>query len=398
MRSLPWRRCLAAGACLLSLTAGAALANPAETATPRPRTVALSTSTDSLSRPSPAPSEPSPSGPKRAFQESPILSISRRNLEAEDDGRYIYLVDTSQGRKRVYQYRNRLVDRSSLFANKKYYLDPDGQLFLLRTGLNLGDGKSNTFACIASPLTPTSPAYESSDIVFPLMTRGDLVTMAEENVHFRDGSRPFGEATLRNLKAVPISKDVNEPEVEQRSVDRLSQEVATYLNARMLSWTDSLYELLNKGNARVFREIKLRPQDLALALEVRDMQNRGEKGDEYFRKLQRANRQILDYLLGDARGIYTFPYTLPGEHGDALQPEEMQRTYQPLIHDRLVFRVRVRDDILPILQRWMESKGTMKTQGDGKFTLVSKLDDGTSRDVFRLNLQDVSYEIPTANP
>lgn len=358
---------LAAGILLGSMTTGAyakdtPAAKPKAAEPAAPKTPATSAAT-----------------PSRTLLESPLLNAKRENLEVELCSSFFCLVDASQNRKRVFQFRYCTFDISDPGASDvKTYLDAVGNLFVLKAAMSWQDAPS-TFICFWSPLEPLSPAYRMADITIPELTRSAMANM-DSALTFRDGSHPFGSKTIEDLQSIRISQDVNDEEATQRDIRRLSEEIAKYLNARLLSWTDSLYEIQKSGGERIFEKIKLRPQEVNLAKEVRAMQESGKSGEDYTRKLQRLNRYLLDWLLGNAQSTYTFPYSPPTEYGDPLQPEWIRKAYQGFTHDPFVFWVNINKESVADVKAWIESQGSVNTRPDGKYALTSgKSDDKSAK-------------------
>jgi len=300
-----------------------------------------------------------------------MLYAKRENLDVEVAGAQVFLVDITQGRKRVYEYRQRLYTPMEMGLHQtKTYLDPDGNLYVLRADRSYSKQSPNVFLRLESPIVPVSPAYRLADIAFPTLIRSYMGRL-DEGLHFRNGSHLFGATTIRNLNAVLIEEDVNDPDVEQRSLRKLGNDITGYLNPRIASWTDSLYEVLDTKNTRLFARIKLRPQEVALANDVRTMQAAGRKDDEYARKLQMSNRLLLDRLLGPNSDACDIALLSSIDGTDPHLSGQDAQIYQGVTHDRYAFKVLVDENAIASIQAWMDSKGTLKGQSNGKLMFVT---------------------------
>lgn len=235
----------------------------------------------------------------------PILSVPILNLKVKIIDRKFCLVDKTNEDKLVYQYR---VDPAQhvifpihtvgpRLLPSLYCLDDKGNLYVFSYSNNSDDGiLRGRVMRIESPFVVRSVLFKEESIEYPLEWR-NTVARVFTNLYFRDGSKPLSDETIKRLKSITVETDVNDPEVERKDLLKLCTQVVELLNARLLSWTDSLYEATNGRKERVFAKILLRPQELALANEVRVLQKQKQSDERYRGKLYLLNRLLMDRLI-----------------------------------------------------------------------------------------------------
>jgi len=233
---------------------------------------------------------------------APLITKQRKDIDVEmefvtgqgeADSYRFYLVDCTNNRQRIYEYRY----VTGFTKPDRYCLDEKGRLIVL---WRMAGGASVNLGCYKSPLEPQPLSFSEADYGNNWDSLMNSVRfMADLGQYtFRDGGHLVGQETINSLNAMKCETDENDQSVLQNCTKKLRQAIVEALNDRLLAWQDSLFELTDgHGGGRVFAGIKLRPQELALAMEVRVLQKQKKTGgEEYKKKLLTLNRELFTRL------------------------------------------------------------------------------------------------------